>query len=260
MRQAKAILTVCEDLTKKARSLVPAANIYQIEDFPTESATVVDLALEKQLRQELQLNPGPVLLYSGNFEAYQGLDLLLDSVAQLKHQTESPFTLVLVGGNQTSIEAYRGKAVKLGIADHLRFTGFRPEEQIGTFFKIADVLVSPRTLGGNTPLKLYSYMAAGKPIVATRISSHTQVLSDTSAFLAAPSPSQLSGALLAAIDPSHRAEDDRRARAEACLELIRERYNAREFHRRMSELYEFALGTKPGSANKNSLPLRAALS
>ncbi len=260
MRQAKAILTVCEDLTIKAKTLVPSAVVHQIEDFPTDSATVVDLDLAMQLKEEFKLTPGTTLLYSGNFETYQGLDLLLDSLAILQRSTTTSFTLVLVGGSPAAIANYQRKAETLGIAKSVRFAGFRPEVQMGTFFSLADVLVSPRTLGGNTPLKLYSYMAAGKPIVATRISSHTQVLSDASAYLAAPTPEDFSQALLSALDSSSKGAELRHSRANACLELIRTRYNAQEFHRRMTALYDYSLGIKTAAPSNNSVPLRAAVS
>jgi len=45
------------------------------------------------------------------------------------------------------------------------------------------VLVSPRSSGTNTPLKIYQYLRAGRPIVATRLLTHTQVLSDQTAIL-----------------------------------------------------------------------------
>jgi hypothetical protein len=50
------------------------------------------------------------------------------------------------------------------------------------------VLVSPRSTGTNTPLKIYQYLRAARPIVATRLLTHTQVLSDEVAILTEPTP------------------------------------------------------------------------
>ena len=67
---------------------------------------------------------------------------------------------------------------------------------------LADVLVSPRTTGGNTPFKIYTYLASGQPIVATRLDTHTQVLSDDTAFLVEPTPAALAAGIDAAVrDP-----------------------------------------------------------
>jgi glycosyltransferase involved in cell wall biosynthesis len=54
------------------------------------------------------------------------------------------------------------------------------------YLEIADILISPRIQGMSVPLKIYSYLQAGKPFVATRIYAHTQVLNDESTLLVEP--------------------------------------------------------------------------
>jgi glycosyltransferase involved in cell wall biosynthesis len=54
------------------------------------------------------------------------------------------------------------------------------------YLEQADILLSPRIKGQNTPMKIYSYLASGKPVVATAISSHTQVLEPSCAMLVRP--------------------------------------------------------------------------
>ena len=63
-----------------------------------------------------------------------------------------------------------------GIGDVTIFAGERPAAEIPAYLLAADVLVSPRSRGTNTPLKIYQYLRSGKPIVATRLLTHTQVL------------------------------------------------------------------------------------
>ena len=70
------------------------------------------------------------------------------------------------------------------------FTGQQPAREIPAFVQACDILVSPRIRGTNTPLKIYSYLRSGKPIVATDLLTHTQVLSDGVARLVAPKPSR----------------------------------------------------------------------
>jgi glycosyltransferase involved in cell wall biosynthesis len=76
------------------------------------------------------------------------------------------------------------------------FTGQRPLDEMPACFELAQVLVSPRTTGMNTPLKIYSYLASGRPIVATRILSHTQVLTDELAVLTEPTPEGLAAGIV----------------------------------------------------------------
>ena len=56
----------------------------------------------------------------------------------------------------------------------------------------ADVLVSPRTKGANTPMKVYSYLDSGVAVLATRLPTHTQVMNDETALLAEPTPEDFS--------------------------------------------------------------------
>ena len=118
----------------------------------------------------------PLVLYTGTFEAYQGLDLLLRAAALLARTHPSARVLV-VGGEPAQVEAARAEAERHGAASIVVFTGQQPAREIPAFVAACDILVSPRIRGTNTPLKIYSYLRSGKPIVATDLLTHTQVLS-----------------------------------------------------------------------------------
>src|SRR5204862_4683485 len=88
-----------------------------------------------------------------------------------------------------------------------------PSERIPSFLDAADVLVSPRSTGTNTPLKIYQYLRSGKPIVATRLLTHTQVLSDDVAILTEPTAAGFArGVLEAGNKPDAARETGRRAK------------------------------------------------
>jgi hypothetical protein len=70
---------------------------------------------------------------------------------------------------------------------------------------MATALVSPRRTGTNTPLKIYQYLRSGTPIVATRLLTHTQVLSDDTAILTPATPEGFAEGILSAIGDSTRA-------------------------------------------------------
>jgi glycosyltransferase involved in cell wall biosynthesis len=65
---------------------------------------------------------------------------------------------------------------------------------------MCDILVSPRLRGTNSPLKIYSYLRSGKPIVATRHITHTQILSDSVSVLAEPNPEAFADGMLSILD------------------------------------------------------------
>ena len=104
----------------------------------------------------------------------------------------------------------------------------RPAEEIPAFLDGATLLVSPRSTGTNTPLKIYQYLRSGRPIVATRLRTHTQVLSDENAFLAEPSPRAFADAMLDALaNPERAADVGARARALAETKYSDEAFLAR---------------------------------
>ncbi len=77
----------------------------------------------------------------------------------------------------------RRVAVKFGVSDRVFFTGQVDPALISLFISLSDVLVSPRLSGTNTPLKIYSFLKSGKPLVATNLWTHSQVLNDKIAIL-----------------------------------------------------------------------------
>ena len=83
---------------------------------------------------------------------------------------------LLVGGDKNSTEQFRKRSIDLGIERNVVIKEKVPVEQVNLYLDVAKVLVSPRKSGINTPLKIYSYLRSGRPIVATNLITHTQVL------------------------------------------------------------------------------------
>jgi len=153
------------------------------------------------LRRDLNIaeGAGPVIVYTGTFEPYQGLDLLVASMpAALARYPQAVY--VLVGGLPDQVAQVRGWAQAAGVEHAIRLPGRRPMEEMPLCMRLADVLVSPRSEGTNTPLKLFSYLAAGKPIVATAIHSNTQVLTPEVALLIPPTGEALAQGTLQLLD------------------------------------------------------------
>jgi glycosyltransferase involved in cell wall biosynthesis len=151
-------------------------------------------------------------LYTGTFEHYQGLDLLYGAMAHVA-KSRPDARLVMVGGEPAQVVAAKASARALGVEAAAIFTGQRPAEEIPAYLDAATVLASPRSTGTNTPLKIYQYLRSGRPIVATRLLTHTQVLSDDIAILADPTPEAFGDAILGALrDPAATAALGARAR------------------------------------------------
>jgi glycosyltransferase involved in cell wall biosynthesis len=184
------VLVVCEDLATRARAYATTTPVDVVEDVSLLGDDAASGAVEN-LRRELP--DGTLLaLYVGNLERYQGVDLVLDALAKLD---APPVKFVAIGGTPDSVAAYSARAAALGLGSTATFLGARPIRELGAYLGQADLLVSPRLSGHNTPMKLYSYLAAGKAVLATRIRSHTQVLSDETAMLVEPTAAELARGL-----------------------------------------------------------------
>ena len=187
---ARAVITVCEALSKEVLRLSPNSKIYQIEDFPLDE-NVDENIFKINIREKFQIPENKnIILYAGNFESYQGVDLLVKSFAELIKLGNTNSQLVLVGGIDAHIKLTKDLAESLSVLQHITFTGQLDPKYMKQVHEQANLLVSPRLKGTNTPLKIYSYMNSGIPILATNIYSHTQVLTENSAFLAAPDISE----------------------------------------------------------------------
>lgn len=202
---------------KKERSTLP---VFRLEDPPLVSApSEADVAAARLLRDELRLGDAPVILYTGNFEPYQGVDLLAAAAALVP---EAAF--VFVGGAADDIAAVEGR-MDADTRARCRFVGMKPPDDLPRWLALAALLASPRTLGGNTPFKIYTYLAAERPILATRLDTHTQVLSDETAFLVEPTPRALADGIRAALaDVGGRGERAARGAALLAREFSPARY------------------------------------
>ena len=126
------------------------------------------------------------IVYAGTLESYQGIDILLGGIALLSAK-RSDFILIIAGGAPVQIEHFKRMAGILKLDDNVQFLGQLQPSEARRLSASADIILSPRSSGTNTPLKTYEQLACGVPLVATAIYSHTQVLDDTLAVLVEPS-------------------------------------------------------------------------
>ncbi len=205
IRRSRVVIVICPSLEETVRAIDPQARTVLIEDAAGSSEEEATAEQAAAIRRSLGVaNNAPMVVYTGTFEAYQGLDLLFGAMAMVR--TSSPDArLVLAGGKPDQIADARERARADGIEAATMFAGERPAEEIPAYLLAADVLVSPRSRGTNTPLKIYQYLRSGKPIVATRLLTHTQVLNDDTAVLTGPTPREFADGILAALTDRGRA-------------------------------------------------------
>jgi glycosyltransferase involved in cell wall biosynthesis len=175
IRGARAVVAISpavERVAQRVDARVPTVII--VNHFDT--GVLAGEAERAEVRARYAIPPdAKVVLYTGSFVALQALDMLIDAVPAVLR--EAPGTVfLLVGGQDAEIAPLRDQARRLGIADRVIFERNRPQREMPAYMAAADVLVSPRTQGINPPGKLLSYLASGRPVVATDTLVHNQLL------------------------------------------------------------------------------------
>lgn len=229
VKQSLAVVPVCKAL----------ADIVQAHDDNKKVLILHDVPLSKQnskktdLRDELGVS-GLNLMYVGNLEPYQGIDLMLESF-QIALTKRNSTDLIIVGGMRSDVEKYRNKCKEFGIAGKVHFLGQQPIDDLDGYLEQADVLISPRIKGNNTPMKIYSYLQSGKAVLATNIYSHTQVLNSGVAAIAEPTPKAFSDSLLELLEN----EALRLRIGAAGKRLVEEQYSLKSFKNKVNTLYDW---------------------
>lgn len=204
LRHADHVFTICEGL----RSDIVARGI------PADKLTVIPNAVDIEsftlggepdpdLKARLGLAGSRVVGFIGSFYAYEGLDLLLESLPLLLEQRDDVKVLLVGGGPQES--ALKALARQLGVADRVVFTGRVPHADVQRYYDLVDVLAYPRhpmrLTDLVTPLKPLEAMAQGRLLVASDVGGHRELIrhGQTGWLFPAGSPGALAGALAEAL-------------------------------------------------------------
>ena len=179
-RRARAVAVLCEGIRAELVSrgipsgkltVVPnAVNLEELRPVPRDAA----------LQEEWGLTGRRVVGFIGSFYRYEGLDLLLDAFWRVGARAED-IVLLLVGGGETE-SPLREQARRLGIEDRVIFLGRVPLDVIPRVYAAADVLAYPRysmrLTELVTPLKPLEAMAMERPLVASDVGGHRELIQD----------------------------------------------------------------------------------
>lgn len=165
---------------------IPLSNILV---FPSGTDTKLFHPMEKEHAcQKLGLDPTCNYVgFIGSFLAYQGIDILIDAAPLVLEKIHN--TRFLLVGDGPMMIAWEKKAQGKGIQDHFIFTGHVPYREVPNYIGAMDVCVAPHHQETNqaSPVKLFDYMASGRPIVASDIEVVREIVADSGcAVLVAP--------------------------------------------------------------------------
>ena len=135
------------------------------------------------------------ILFLGRLEKRKGLPFLLEAYAKLKG--DFPDTRLVVVGGDGGLRSICELYVERNRLEDVVFTGYVPDGAKPSYFKTADIYCAPNTGGESMGIVLLEALAAGAPIVASRIEGFSDVLTDgDEGFLVPPRDSAALAAAL----------------------------------------------------------------
>ena len=181
IKHADAVFTICNGLRQDLISrgiaqdkitIIPnAVNVAQFSLIEHKHA---------QLLEELNLANKTVLGFLGSFYAYEGLDVLIESLKLLSGKLDDVHLLLVGGGPEESV--LKSLVNELGLNDMVTFTGRVPHDVVKDYYSLVDYLVYPRKnmrlTDLVTPLKPLEAMAQGKLVAASDVGGHKELITD----------------------------------------------------------------------------------
>lgn len=170
---------------------------------------------KEEARRKLSINEkGKIILYTGHLYSWKGVDVLAQAMREIPDATA-----YFVGGTTPDVADFKMRYVGMS---NIRIIGHRPHNEIPFWQAAADVLVLPNTakesisLYATSPMKLFEYMASGRPIVASLLPSVKEIISDDAVVFVLPDdPHALAEGIRRAYNETH---STRVARAGAIVE------------------------------------------
>ncbi len=143
-------------------------------------------------RQRLDVAPDiRLLLAVGNLVAVKGIDILLDALAQT---SDAPWHLTVIGDGPDR-QALERRATSLGIGKRVTFVGRVAHDELGDWYRAADLLALPSRSEG-VPNVLLEALACGTPYVATAVGGVAEITPDAELAGGARRPGRARGGVV----------------------------------------------------------------
>ena len=139
-----------------------------------------DQKTDESLLEKLNLTEKTILGFIGSFYAYEGLDLVLNALAEIKNKIPNIHLLLVGGGPQE--DNLKQQVKNLNLENIVTFTGRVPHNEVQSYYNLVDILVyarhKMRLTDLVTPLKPLEAMAQGKMFIASDVGGHKELIED----------------------------------------------------------------------------------
>lgn len=167
-----------------ARGGVPRDRVFVVRNAPDlERVKLVDPD------PELRARASSIFGYVGEMGDQDGVDYLLRAISRLVHDLNRQDVLSVIVGRGDAVSSLKDLTVRLGIEEHVWFTGRISDEDLMSYLSTADICVDPDPSNPfndrSSMIKMTEYMALAKPIVAFDLPEH-RVTAQEAAVYAEP--------------------------------------------------------------------------
>jgi glycosyltransferase involved in cell wall biosynthesis len=165
-------VAVSEELARRVR-LIPGGETAVVSNG-VDAAAFAQLPGRIGARRALGLpEDAPAVGFLGSFRPWHGLEIAIEALREL------PSGLLLIAGDGEIRPALEARAIEAGVADRVRWLGWVRHQQVPRFLATLDVAILPYPALRDfafSPLKLYEYLAAGVPVVASDVGQVREAL------------------------------------------------------------------------------------
>lgn len=180
-RKVDGIVTICEGLRQNliarglpAEKITVVPNAVDVDRFATVGEA------DPTLIDKLGLRGAKVIGFIGSFYGYEGLPLLIEAMPKIL--AEHPETCLLLVGGGPDLPAIRAKLAAFGLERSVVMAGRVPHGTVLDYYALVDLFVFPRLSMPLTelvtPLKPLEAMAAGRPVAASDVGGHRELIED----------------------------------------------------------------------------------
>lgn len=234
LRAAQSVVTVCGKFARDLVEMGVREDRIIVRHNSVKPFQTPDPAKVKALRASFPAD-ARILLVVGRLSREKGHAELLDALDLLRRGTKEPFHAVFVGDGPEE-ERLKAAVKRLGLEAHVTMAGL--QHDVRPYYALADAVVMPSHSEGS-PNVLLEAMAAGVPVVATRVGGVPEIVTheDTALLVEPRNPRAMAGAIRRMLENN----SVRRRLAQNARHLAEEKYSPEAYRRSLVKMYENAL-------------------